>query len=179
MIVWLNGAFGVGKTSTGQVLCADESRRLFDPEIVGYVVAAQLKELEFDDFQDLALWRSLVPLVAEQIHNFTGTDLVAVQSVLNEDYWNEIKAGVAATGMRLVHVLLDCEEGELRRRIESDQQEAQARQWRLDHLEVFQRAKPWMIGAADLVIDNTSSTVAQIAADISDHISEASQGSYT
>jgi len=39
MIIWLNGTFGVGKTTTARELAATmPDTRLFDPEMVGYLL---------------------------------------------------------------------------------------------------------------------------------------------
>jgi hypothetical protein len=62
-------------------------------------------------------------------------------------------------GLPVFHVLLDCGEDELRRRIENDEAERQARDWRLDHLATFRAARPWMAESADLVLDTTNRTV--------------------
>lgn len=172
MIIWINGTFGVGKTSTARALCTNPALRLFDPEFVGYMVGAQLKDHVFDDFQDLAPWRVLVPPVAKQIQDFTSTDLVAVQSVLNKTYWHELAAGIAEARMQLVHVVLDCDETILRRRIETDQEEQQAKEWRLDHIEAFHAARPWMLEAADLVIDTAHLTIDEVAAAIGHEVSQ-------
>ena len=65
MIVWLNGAFGAGKSTTAKALVALAPRlRLFDPEWVGYLLRANLSDHEFTDFQQLRPWRTLVPVVA-------------------------------------------------------------------------------------------------------------------
>lgn len=83
MIIWLNGTFGVGKTTVGKLLTARDSRlRMFDPEWVGYMVANNLIDHRVNDFQQLQPWRTLTPLVADELIRFTGQHLVAVQSVL-------------------------------------------------------------------------------------------------
>ncbi len=169
VIVWVNGTFGVGKTTTAKLISDRTSWRAFDPEHVGYLLATNLRDLNVDDFQDLPPWRALVPAVADQIFRFTGsTAMVAVQSVLVENYWAELSAGLTARGLPTFHVLLDCEEKELRRRIKSDEVEKQALQWRLDHIADFERARGWMTPSADLVIDTTEMTpggVAQLVID--------------
>lgn len=65
MIVWLNGTFGVGRTTVGTLLTGRDSRlRIADPEWVGYMVASNLTGHEVSDLQQLAPWRALTPLVA-------------------------------------------------------------------------------------------------------------------
>lgn len=156
MIVWINGAFGVGKTTTANALVDRDGWRLFDPEHVGFLLAGSLRDHEFSDFQDLAPWRALVPVVANEIYRFTRPEaMVAVQTVLVADYWAELVEGFADRGLRIFHVLVDCEEDELRRRITTDEIESQASEWRLDHVARFQAARSWIADAADLVVDTT------------------------
>ncbi len=67
MIVWINGAFGAGKTSVARHLLARRPGiRLFDPEQIGFMLRRMLPDVRPDDFQDLPIWRELtVKLIAE------------------------------------------------------------------------------------------------------------------
>lgn len=159
MIVWINGPFGVGKTTTANAILGRTDWRMFDPEHVGYLVAGNLKDLEFADFQDLPPWRTLVPVVADEIYRYTNpTAMIAVQTVLVENYWAELTTGLAKRALPVLHVVLDCDEAELRHRIENDEVESQALEWRLDHLAKFEDARPWLAESADLVLDTTDIT---------------------
>lgn len=169
MIVWLNGTFGVGKTTAAAAVDRWTDWRLFDPEHVGYLLQSNLRDIHHDDFQDLDPWRTLVPVVAGEILRFTPNPaMVAVQTVLREEYWRELRAGFDRQGLSVVHVLLDCARPELIRRIEQDEVEAQARDWRLDHVDRFAEARSWLIRAADLVVDTTERSVDEVATQIID-----------
>ncbi|MEO0492293.1 MAG: AAA family ATPase [Actinomycetota bacterium] len=166
MLVWINGPFGGGKTTTADALATDTGWPRFDPEHVGFVLQANLRDIEIDDFQDLSAWRALVPAMADELMAFRGSDtMIAVQSVLDESYWSEIRAGLTGRGRDVFHVWLTCDEDELRRRIEHDEDEADARAWRLDHVDAFTRAR-WACGAADLIVDTTGRSPEAIAATI-------------
>lgn len=163
MILWLNGTFGAGKTTTSAAFVeAQPGWRAFDPEHVGFLLQANLRDLTFDDFQDLSPWRRLVPTVMSEIRRLTDMNLVAAQSVLVEDYWTELMEGTGSHGDRVMHVVLDCDEDVLRQRIAADEEETQALQWRLDHLETYRTARRWMVSAADLTIDTTELTPADM-----------------
>jgi hypothetical protein len=56
VIVWLNGAFGCGKTTTAAELRSlIPSGRLFDPETVGYMLRPNLADHPVSDFQHCPL----------------------------------------------------------------------------------------------------------------------------
>ncbi len=95
-------------------------------------------------------------MVAHELAGVTQQHLVTVQSVLVEDYWRELRSGLERLGHEVLHVLLEAREAVLRQRIEADQEEAQAVQWRIDHLPVYAAARGWMTASADLVVDPTS-----------------------
>ena len=116
MIIWLNGTFGAGKSTTARGLVPlVPGSRLFDPELVGYVLMEYLSDHEFSDFQDLAPWRTLVPIVTNQVAQFTGQHLIATQSVLNEAYWAELRQGFFRYSLDVFHVVLHVESGVARR----------------------------------------------------------------
>jgi hypothetical protein len=153
-ILWLNGAFGAGKSTTAiHIAAADPSWHLFDPEWVGYMLRANLHGHMPADFQDLPAWRTLVPRVAHEVASATGSDLLAVQTVLNEAYWRQIRSGMSSLGLGVFHVVLDVGETELRERIAADTADADAAGWRLGHVDAWLSARGWMTSAADLVVD--------------------------
>jgi chloramphenicol 3-O-phosphotransferase len=155
VILWLNGPFGGGKTSTAEAIAAARPEwRVFDPEMVGYFLRAALPDLtDVDDFQDWPAWRPLVTASLHEIAMQTGQHLVAPQSVLDEHYFTEIVGGLTASGHLVVHVLLDAPEDALRQRIEDVEE---AREWRLAHLPVYLGARAWMTARADLVLDTSA-----------------------
>jgi hypothetical protein len=55
VIVWLNGTFGCGKSTTvAELRSLVPSSRLFDPETVGYMVRPNLPDHPVSDFPALA-----------------------------------------------------------------------------------------------------------------------------
>jgi shikimate kinase len=164
VIIWLNGTFGAGKTTTARELAGRlPNARHFDPELVGYLLMTALDDHEFKDFQDLPPWRELVPVFTEKISAFTGQHLIAVQTVLREDYWRELIQGFGRTPLTIFHVLLHVDSDVLAERIKADELEAKACQWRLDHISEYEKSRPWMESAADLVIDTSTLPVADVA----------------
>lgn len=171
MILWLNGAFGVGKTTTAQVIRQRAPRwRPFDPEHVGLLLAANLAGVEFNDFQDLPPWRSLVPAMACEISELTGDDLLVVQTVLVQDYWNEMRTRFGQQQQKVVHVLLDAPATVLEERIREDSMERSAEKWRLDHIESYESARSWLLPDADLVVNTALLSVSESASCVLDSV---------
>jgi len=164
VIVWLNGTFGVGKSATAAELARImPGSRVFDAEIVGYMLMTMLQDLAFSDFQDLPPWRALVPVVTAEIERHTGQDLLAVQTVLSQAYWAELTGGFRKQKLDVFHVLLEADPQVLAQRIEAEEAERTARQWRLDHIGGYLAARGWLTAAADLVVDSTTRTPEQVA----------------
>ncbi|MFC1430501.1 NUDIX domain-containing protein [Streptacidiphilus sp. N1-3] len=168
-IVWVNGAFGAGKTSTARELQAlIPGSTVFDPESVGAYLAHLLPPEEFAavaDFQDLVAWRRLVPETAAALLAQLPGTLIVPMTLLREDYRDEIFGALAARRIGVHHLLLHLEETILRKRIEGDDAEGRAAQWRLDHIDAYRRARGWLAQDA-VAVDTAELTPAQAAARI-------------
>ena len=177
MIVWLNGTFGAGKTSTArELLPLLPGARFFDPETVGYWLRHQdifAGMPRVKDFQDQDPWRPLVAEAAIQFVRYTGGPLVAPQTLLRQEYQQEIFGRFLRAQVPTFLVLLEADEQVMRQRIEAADEvpgdaEANAgvRTWRLRHLSDFLRNRAWMAAAADLVVDTTDLTPREAAATV-------------
>jgi predicted kinase len=132
VIVWINGAFGAGKTTTaGLVVERLAGAKLFDPEYVGYMLSAFV-ERPTGDFQDLPLWRRLVVQTMAGLTEFHPHPWVAPMSLIRADYRAEILGGLRAAGADVREVILDVPEKELKARIEAHDE---ARDWRRAHVD--------------------------------------------
>ncbi|GAB2953542.1 AAA family ATPase [Streptomyces pseudoechinosporeus] len=153
MIIWLNGAFGVGKTTTANELTTLlPDSRLFDAEQVGYMLRHVLGK-PARDFQDFPPWRGLVVETARQVLDYVGGTLVVTQTVLEKPYWGEIRTGLAQAGIPLRHFVLHTDHNTLVERIQDDMdpEGADARGWRLDHLDDYDQALLWLRREAELI----------------------------
>ena len=170
MIIWLNGTFGCGKTCTaGELHSLVPSSRVFDPETVGYMLQPNLADQPVSDFQHWPPWRPLVVATATELARFTGQHLITPQTILVRAYLEQIFAGLRDAGLDVFHVVLDAAEDVLQQRIQSS---AEAQAWRLDHLAEYRTSRAWMIRAADLTMDTSCRTPAEIAYQIASALPE-------
>lgn len=96
MIIFINGSFGVGKTTVAELLVERlPNSLLFDPETVGYLLRSILKPIvSFYDFQDLPQWRPLVVTVASQLKEGYGRTLVMPMTIWYKPYFDEVIGGL-------------------------------------------------------------------------------------
>lgn len=100
MIVMINGAFGVGKTSTAAELVKRlPNTIIYDPEEVGFmlrsIIPDKIKQAgeRTGDFQDLELWRILVVQVAEQLKSKYACNLLVPMTLRKKQYFDYIYNG--------------------------------------------------------------------------------------
>lgn len=170
MIVWINGAFGGGKTTLAEEL----HRRLpaalaFDPEYVGYILTKWAPTPDSGDFQDIPLWRRLVAEFAIGLCTDYGQTLIVPMTLVNADYRDEIFGLIGKAGIPVLHVFLDVPADELRRRIDAqilvpdnEAQDAEARAFRNANVERCLAARDGL-GPDTLVLAGAENTPSQLA----------------
>src|SRR5215212_700270 len=108
MILLLNGAFGIGKTTVARAMVARMPRALlFDPELIGMALQrlGRLTGRRIDDFQDLRMWRRLT-VAGLRIARRFRPNIIVPMAISNVAYLDELRAGISAFEPRLVHVCL-------------------------------------------------------------------------
>ncbi|MBQ8185574.1 MAG: AAA family ATPase [Clostridia bacterium] len=108
MILWINGAFGSGKTTAAHEL----NRRLpgsyvFDPESFGFCLFENLpEECCAGDFQDIPLWRETNRKMLAMIdRDYPGTVIVPM-TLAAAQYWDEIIGQLRRDGVDVRHFIL-------------------------------------------------------------------------
>jgi hypothetical protein len=108
----VNGSFGVGKSSVAEALAAAlPNSMIFDPEVIGQMVRYMTigvlpAEENTDDFQDIALWRTLTVSAAEQLQRQYGRDLIIPMTIAIPAYFKEITTGLRAIDSDYHHFCL-------------------------------------------------------------------------
>ncbi|KUN85380.1 AAA family ATPase [Streptomyces griseoruber] len=118
MIVWVNGAFGSGKTTLVDELRPRWPEALvYDPEMVGFVLR-KIVEVPTGDFQDLRLWRRQVADLAVGLVEEYGRPLLIPMTLVNPGYVSEIFDALQNAGIEVHHFFLKVSRQELEKRIE-------------------------------------------------------------
>ncbi|MEU8761365.1 NUDIX domain-containing protein [Streptomyces sp. NPDC048659] len=179
MIVWLNGAFGAGKTSTARELVElIPNSTLYDPEVVGGGLGLLLPKqrlAEVDDFQDLAIWRRLVVDTAAALLAEVGGVLVVPMTLLRQEYRDEIFGALAARRIEVRHVVLTVDETILRARIDAREERAgdpgtRTRRWCHTRIEPYRTALGGWLGEDAYAVDNGGRTPAETARAVADAV---------
>ena len=142
MLIWINGAFGAGKTSVAEALNERlPDAMLYDPEIIGTALGYMVPKSETGDYQDLPIWRDLVADAALAITRHYAKTLIVPMTVVKPEYQREIFEAIRAGGNDMHVLSLIVSPEELRRRITEQvltpdpEQDEQARQWRLEQVD--------------------------------------------
>ena len=121
MILWINGAFGSGKTHTA----AELNRRIpgscvYDPESVGFWLRQNEPEaLQADNFQSEPLWRTVNrDMLRHLARAYDGVILVPM-TLVEPLYYREILLPLREEGIDVRHVLLYPSRDELKKRLAS------------------------------------------------------------
>ncbi|CAI9385779.1 MULTISPECIES: AAA family ATPase [Bacillaceae] len=121
MIIWINGTFGSGKTTTAYELEKRvEKAFVFDPESFGYVLMKNIpKSLQKEDFQDFPIWRETNYSLLKQIAiNYEGIIIVPM-TITNEEYFHEILSRLRKDQIRVKHVTLMASKATIKKRLRS------------------------------------------------------------
>lgn len=120
MIIWLNGAFGAGKTQTAYEL----QRRLksiyvYDPENAGYFIRKNIPTgLSKNDFQDYPMWRTFNLSMLSYIAEHHAGDIIVPMTITNRRYYDELVGELSRT-WEVRHFILYAERSVLLRRLAS------------------------------------------------------------
>ncbi|MFC4495070.1 NUDIX domain-containing protein [Streptomyces ovatisporus] len=122
MIVWLNGAYGAGKTTVAHELVdLLPGGMLCEPELIGTGLRCMLPKerlAQIDDYQQLPSWRRLVAETAAALLTEVEGPLIIPMTLLRQEYRDEIFGALAARRIPVHHVLLHADETILRARME-------------------------------------------------------------
>lgn len=107
MIIWLNGAFGVGKTQTAFELNSRvPGSFVFDPEQLGFGLRKVVPRSMRKDFQDHPVWREFTYKSLRYVsENFSGVIIVPM-TVVNPLYYDQTVGMLLKEGLSVYHFTL-------------------------------------------------------------------------
>lgn len=120
MIIWLNGAFGVGKTQTAFELHSRiRGSFVFDPERIGFFLCKIVpSDICVGDFQNHRIWREYtyqgLQYVAE---NFAGPIIVPM-TVIDPLYYDQTVGALKREGLQVHHFTLFASRNTILRRLQ-------------------------------------------------------------
>ena len=143
MIIWINGAFGAGKTTVSELLIKRlPEAYLFDPEAIGYIIQKTFPPARSMDYQDLIMWRKLVIQFINESKVQFDAPLIIPMTLVVPEYLQEIFTSITNADNTVFHFFLHTEKEELKKRITNQilfennlEQDEQTRQWRLDQID--------------------------------------------
>ena len=119
MIIWINGAWGAGKTQT----CAELYRRtehsfLYDAENAGYFLRKNEPSfLQKENFQDEPLWREINFKMLLNISRNYDRIIIVPMTIVNPQYYKEIIARLRENNISVFHFVLYAEKETLKKRL--------------------------------------------------------------
>jgi hypothetical protein len=167
MIIFLNGPFGIGKTSIAEALHLRlANSMIFDPEEVGFMLGKVLQDAErVTDFQDYPLWRTLTPVVAQHLLQQYGRALIVPMTVWRNEYRDQIFDGLRRADSDLRVYTLMASPAVLETRILSRDFGVA---WSMAHLEPSLEALA--TGETGITIDTSQMSAPEVAAVIAGDI---------
>ncbi|RIX53704.1 tunicamycin resistance protein [Paenibacillus nanensis] len=108
MIIWLNGAFGAGKTQTAHELHNRlPGSFLYDPENVGYFLRKNIPDsMRSGDFQNLSAWRECNLSILRMLDAHHKGPIIVPMTLVVPSYFDEIVGELRRVGVDVQHFAL-------------------------------------------------------------------------
>ena len=118
-VIWLNGAFGVGKTTVARALAAELPDALVvDPEDIGRMLRKVVPPAaQTSDFQDIPSWRRLTVATIESLLRDHAIPLIVPMAVVDPVYFDETVGRLRRSGIAVHHFALVAAPKTIRRRL--------------------------------------------------------------
>ena len=118
-VIWLNGAFGAGKTTVARALAAELPDALVvDPEDIGRMLRKVVPPAaRTSDFQDIPSWRRLTVATIESLLRDHEVPLIVPMAVVDPVYFDETVGRLRRSGVTVQHFALVARPKTIRRRL--------------------------------------------------------------
>ena len=137
LLIWINGAFGAGKTSIARELCRRYPDAIeFDPEQIGFMLRRLIPAGDRpSDFQDIPLWRELIITTIAGFARQFERPLIVPMALVNPKYFDEVMSGLSDTGLNVYHFTLLASPSTLRIRLLKRWSSIPSKIWTLNQIE--------------------------------------------
>jgi hypothetical protein len=117
MIIWINGAFGSGKSETAAALSLRiPGSFMFNPENTGEFLWKNLPAVYSEDcFQEIPLWRAINRDILSYLYDLYT--IIVPMTITDTDYFDEIIGSLRRDGMDVRHFTLLAEKATITRRL--------------------------------------------------------------
>ncbi len=121
LIIWINGAFGSGKTQTAYELHKRiPNSFVYDPENIGFFIRKNIpKEICKNDFQDHTIWRETNYNLLKYLDNTYDGILIVPMTLVNPQYFAEIVVKLRKDEVIVNHFVLWASKETLEKRLRS------------------------------------------------------------
>lgn len=120
MIIWINGTFGVGKTTISEELHKKlKDSYIYDPEMAGEFIWNNLPDCisRKGDFQDIPMWCDFNYQMLKYIYeNYPGIIIVPM-TLVNKEYYSQIIGRLINEGVPIHHYILTAEKSTILNRL--------------------------------------------------------------
>ncbi|MCY9185218.1 tunicamycin resistance ATP-binding TmrB [Bacillus halotolerans] len=108
MIIWINGAFGSGKTQTAFELHSRlKSSYVYDPEKMGFAMRSMIPpDIAEDDFQSYHLWREFNYSMLSYLSDTYQGIIIVPMTITNDQYFDDIIGRLRQDGRTIHHFTL-------------------------------------------------------------------------
>jgi uridine kinase len=119
MILWINGAFGSGKTQTAfEINRRLENSFVYDPENIGYFFRKNMpQEIIQGNFQDQPLWRAFNYEIIKTIYASHGGHIIIPMTIYNKNYYDEIIGKLLREETKICHFILGASKAVILKRL--------------------------------------------------------------
>jgi len=165
MILWINGAFGSGKSSVADEINKRLSKSfIYDPEQIGYFLwnnfPDELKRK--GNFQHMPIWREFNYKILKHITaNYTGV-VITPMTIYVKQYYDEIIENLRSDGIIVKHFILSASKQTIINRL--IEREAAVDGWEYQHIDVCLNAFEAEI--SEHKIDTESKCIVEISSEI-------------
>lgn len=109
MIIWINGAYGAGKTTIAETLHTKiEHSYIYDPENIGDFLRHNLpQDIQKEDFQEYPEWRAWNIHILKKIYQEYEGTIIAPMTLYKQPVFTEIFNGLKEAQIEVHHFQLE------------------------------------------------------------------------